>query len=305
MMKWLSILLSAGIIVLGLGCAHAQTPAKAPPALPATQAPVISPQPIVVHPPASAPNPVLPLDSFIGFDAEQKEVTVTNGTPEAHFTFSLTNISTGEVTINNVRPSCGCTVAKLPAQPWKLQPKDSGSFSATMQLAGTPPGGTKIKTLTVESDKGTRALYIKATVLAAPPGMSEADRVNNQKMAMADRQAIFKGDCVKCHVEPAKDSAGNDKQGKELFAAVCGVCHQAEHRASFVPDLNHLPEPTNAEFWKNWVMHGKPGTLMPGFAKSEGGILTDQQVESLVKYLTDTIPSKPVAGAIPMVRPPQ
>src|SRR5262249_19885208 len=105
-----------------------------------------------------------------------------------------------------------------------------------------------------------------------------------------------KGDCVKCHVDTAKDAAGNQKTGKDLYAAVCGVCHEAQHQASFVPNLHHLPEPKkDLEFWKNWITHGKPGTLMPAFAKSEGGILPDAQIDSLVIYLTATIPANPAA----------
>src|SRR5947207_2697707 len=286
-MKRISLLFgftaAAGILV----CSDVN--AQSPPAAQGTpQAPVAQPAPA---------QPVI--DDFLAFDANQKDVSVTNGTSEAHFTFSLTNISSGDVVINFVQTSCGCTVAKLPSTPWKLASKESGEISATMQLAGTPPGGSKIKTLTVNSDKGNKSLYVKATVLAPPPSADEMMRTNNVKMAMADRQAVFKGDCAKCHVDTTRDSAGHDKTGKELFVAACGVCHQAVHQASFVPKLDRLPEPTSAEFWKNWISHGKPGSLMPAFAKSEGGIFSDEQIDSLVKYLTETIPAHPVAVTIP------
>lgn len=250
-----------------------------------------------VNPLAAAPQPAL--ENFLSFDADQKAVTVTNGTMQAHFSFNLTNISSGDVIINFVQTSCGCTVAKLPSTPWKLAPHEGGEISATMQLLGTPPGGTKIKTLTVNSDKGTKALYVKATILPEAANMTGMDRTNAQKIAMADRQAVFKGDCARCHVAPAKDAAGHEKIGYPLYAAVCGVCHEAEHRASFVPDLHRIPEPTNPEFWKNWIMHGKPGTLMPAFAQAEGGILSDEQINSLVLYLTATIPSHPTTVPAP------
>ncbi len=243
-------------------------------------------------PPPNAPAQT-PVESFLSFDAEQKEVTVPVGTPQANFVFNLTNISSGDVIINFVHTSCGCTVAKLPSTPWKLAPKESGQISATMNLAGTPPGGSKVKTLTISSDKGNKAVYVKATIEQPSQAMTAEDRANNQKLAMADRQAIFKNDCVKCHVNNDKDAAGNDKMGKDLFAAACGICHETEHQASFVPNLHHLKDPTSPEFWKNWILHGKPGTLMPGFAKSDGGNLTDTQVESLVAYLSATIPAKP------------
>ena len=124
--------------------------------------------------------------------------------------------------------------------------------------------------------------------------MTEMDRTNAQKIALADRQAVFKGDCFRCHGATARDAGGNDKMGQSLYAAVCGVCHDAEHQASFVPNLHRLPEPTNVDFWKTWISFGKPGTLMPAFAKAEGGILTDEQIYSLAQYLAATIPSHPV-----------
>lgn len=277
----------------GLGCVDVMAQAlpnrqPAPPMPPPATQPV--PMSRVAVPPAQPP-----LESYIAFDAVQKEVTVTNGTSDAHFTFNLTNISSGDVTINYVQPSCSCTVAKLPSQPWKIAPKEGGQISATMGLSGVPPGGSKTKTLYVSSDKGNKTLLLKATVVAPPSAMTEEGRAMNQKMAMADRQTVFKGDCVRCHVDPAQDAAGNQKTGKDLYAAVCGVCHEAEHQASFVPNLRHLPQPTNREFWKNWITYGKPGTLMPAFAKSEGGILSDAQIDSLVAYLTATIPPKPTA----------
>lgn len=287
-MKQIGLLVAAMGIIGSALCAYGQ-------ALPAAQGqPVVSP-PVRIQPPQALPK--LPVENFLAFDAQQKEVSVTNGTAEAQFAFNLTNISSGEVIINWVQTSCGCTVAKLPSTPWKLAPKESGQISATMKLAGTPVGASKIKTLTVNTDKGNKALYVKATILPDAPGpMTQADRANNQKIAMANRQAVFTdASCIQCHAATAKDTAGRERMGKDLYAAVCGVCHEAEHQASFVPNLAHLREPTNPEFWKNWIMHGKPGTLMPAFAKSEGGVLSDAQVDSLVAYLSASIPPNATA----------
>jgi mono/diheme cytochrome c family protein len=256
--------------------------------------------------PAQIPRPAGPvtvtplgqLDNFLKFDAEDKMATVTNGTEQAHFSFSVTNISSEEVIINYIVGSCHCTVAQLPSQPWKLEPKQVGQFSATMDLAGSPPGSSKFKTLTVSSDKGVKVLNVTSRIL--PDMSSPADRTNNVKMATADRQAVFKNaDCVECHVDTAKDSAGHDKMGQELYAAVCGICHEAAHRATFVPDLHHLAEPTSAAFWRTWITSGKPGTLMPAFAKSEGGILSNEQIDSLVDYLSTSIPAHSVKLAPP------
>ncbi len=81
------------------------------------------------------------------------------------------------------------------------------------------------------------------------------------------------------------------KYSKDLFDSVCGVCHEAEHRASMVPDLHNLKVPTNPDFWRTWITFGKPGTLMPAFAASQGGPLSDVQISSLAAYLNSTIPS--------------
>ena len=47
------------------------------------------------------------------FEKDEKEVNVPNGTAEAHFSFNLTNISSGEVTINSVTTSCGGTLTPV------------------------------------------------------------------------------------------------------------------------------------------------------------------------------------------------
>jgi mono/diheme cytochrome c family protein len=276
-----------------MACALVRNGAQAQ-SLPAAKGAVTPAQPVAIQPPQPAPAPQPPLENFISFDAGTKEVTVTNGTTEAQFTFNITNISSDKVMVNFVQTSCGCTVAKLPSTPWVIAPNTGGEISATMQLAGTPPGQSKIKTLTVSTDKGAKTLYVRATVLPPPPDMSDEARKNNLKTAMADRQAVFKGDCASCHVEKAKD-----KTGQELFAAACGICHEGDHRATFVPNLRRLPEQTSPEFWKNWVAHGKPGTLMPAFAQSEGGPLTDEQITSLVAYLNTAIPPHPNIATIP------
>jgi mono/diheme cytochrome c family protein len=77
-----------------------------------------------------------------------------------------------------------------------------------------------------------------------------------------------------------------------LYNAVCAVCHEGEHRATMVPDLHMLKVPTNDQFWRIWIAHGKPGSLMPAFSNSDGGPLNDLQIASLAAYLNAAIPSR-------------
>ena len=257
-------------------------------------APLPTAPPVVVPPVPHMPAEPLSLDSAIKWDAERKEQTVPSGTPTANFTFNLTNVSDQVVIIESVRTSCGCTVASLPEQPWKIVPGTNGQISASMNLAGKT--GTTVKTLTVTASGNlTKVLYVQATILppAAPAAaMTPMDREANQKLAIADRQAVFKGECANCHVVPAKGLFS-----QALYDKACGICHEAANRATMVANLHAIPQETNAEFWRNWIAHGKPGTLMPAFSLADGGILSDEQITSLVNYLVVAIPSKP--GAVP------
>ena len=254
----------------------------------------------VPHMPEASPGrpPVgaaLPIDAVLAWDSINKGVTVTNGTPEAHFTFYLTNISADTVVITSVGTSCGCTAARLPEQPWHLAAGTNGEINVTMNLAGK--AGTVPKTVTVNTEKnGSKTLFVRTTITPTPVsalgGMTAVDRQNNQKLALADRQAVFRGDCAKCHVEPTKG-----KMGVELFAAACGICHEGAERASMVPNLHALPKEKNSEYWRTWITYGRPGSLMPAFSKEQGGILDDAQIASLVAYLMVSIPSAPVPVA--------
>ena len=103
---------------------------------------------------------------------------------------------------------------------------------------------------------------------------------------------MFKGDCASCH---AKNLQG--RYGQQLFAAACAVCHEASPRATMVPDLHNLKDPTSEEFWRTWITSGKAGTLMPAFGNTQGGPLTDFQISSLAAYLNQSIPPHPQPAA--------
>lgn len=224
-------------------------------------------------------------ESTLAWDSATKETNAAADDQSARFVFYFTNVSPGSVTILNVHPSCGCTTAQLPPLPWTIPPGTNDQIGVTVNLAGK--AGTFYKTVNVSTDKGSRDLLVKITIL--PPvivNMTDADRARGVAAAKADRQAVFKNDCATCHAIP-----GNGKYGKALYDAVCAVCHEAEHRATMVPDLHALKTPTNDQFWQTWIAHGKPGSLMPAFSTTDGGPLNDMQIASLAAYLDSAIPS--------------
>ena len=238
----------------------------------------------VYVPDISHANEPLP-DGVIAWDDLMKVTDATNEQDFARFTFSFTNATTSNVTILDVHPSCGCTTAELPPVPWTLPPGESGQIKLNVNLAGK--SGTLFKTVNVSTDKGNKTLTLRINIL--PPvvvKMSEEDRARGVAMAKVDRQAVFKGDCASCHIKKIEG-----KYGQPLFAAICAVCHEAENRATMVPDLHNLTVPTNEEFWRTWITDGKAGSLMPAFATSQGGPLNDMQIASIAAYLNAVYPS--------------
>lgn len=211
----------------------------------------------------------------LAWDATLKEIAVPLGATNVTVGFHVTNISTAPIVINNVTATCGCSLVQVPAKPWTLAAGDSGEIKMVTDLRGKR--GVLIKSVIVYSSVGIRVATAKVNI---PEPARVDSRSLNLQAAQADRQAVFKGDCAKCHAEPAKG-----KQGKELFAAACAICHEASPRASMVPDLKALRKPTQADYWRQWITHGKVGTLMPGFSDKHGGPLTEGQVESLVEFL--------------------
>jgi mono/diheme cytochrome c family protein len=236
-------------------------------------------------------NDALP-DGVLAWNSLSQSASVPANSTQAHFLFSFTNVTSGNVSISTVHPSCGCTTADLPPLPWTIPAGGGGQIPVTVNLSAALAGseGTLLKAVTVITDKGSKQLLLRINIL--PPVIAtqtDAERTNSMAIAKADRQAIFKADCANCHATP-----GEGKYGKALYEAVCAVCHDAEHRAAIVPDLHTLTVPTNLEFWRTWAAHGKPGSLMPAFSTVEGGPLNDMQIATLATYLNFAIPSRAV-----------
>ena len=51
---------------------------------------------------------------------------------------------------------------------------------------------------------------------------------------------------------------------------------------------------TPAGDWRaKWISEGKEGTLMPAFSAKHGGPLSDEQLASLLDYVTTQLPAEP------------
>ncbi len=223
----------------------------------------------------------------LAWDGLVKEVSLKPGEASALFHFAFTNTSPQEVVVTAVRTSCGCTVAKVPRMPWPIAAGTNATFDVTVDVRGK--SGTVTKTVTVDTSAGYRYLTVRVSIPMVGGGsMASSDRARNLQVALADRQSVLKGDCAVCHVTP-----GVGKKGRDLYVAVCGVCHEAEHRASMVPLLRALNKPMQADDWRRVITQGKPDSLMPAFAADHGGPLTAEQIDSLVAYLTGPFKTRP------------
>jgi cytochrome c553 len=225
-------------------------------------------------------------DGVLAWNAEQQTVDATNGQDFARFVFTFTNVSNQKFAILNVHPSCGCTTAEMPPTPWLLEPGTNGTIKLKVDLANK--NGSLFKTVMVTTEKGAKNLMLRINIAPPPPprALTAEERAHGVAMSTVDRQAVFKNDCASCHLP----SNLNSKFGKNIFDALCVICHEANPRATMVPDLKNLPGTTSEEFWRTWITGGKPGTLMPAFANSQGGPLSDMQVASLAAYLNAVIP---------------
>lgn len=295
-MSRLSLLVGMGLAVAGVSYLSAQIAPLEPPVPVPPKARTILPPRVVTPSTAIVPDP-----NALKFDAESKDFNARPGDASASFTFSVTNVSRSDVSINSLRTSCGCTVAQLPPlpnKPFVLAAGSNVAINVTMDLRGKM--GAVTKSISVETSAGFKSLLVRANI--PQPGLTPTagaaqipavaggmgERAKNIQAALADRQAVFKGDCAKCHVEK-----GVGKMGKELYVADCAVCHDSEHRAAMVTDLKVPRSARDLSFWQKWIMEGKPGTMMPAFAAIHGGPLTQEQIDSLTVYLYENYPKNP------------
>jgi mono/diheme cytochrome c family protein len=241
-----------------------------------------------VHQPALAAALFLACLSVLGaegpnsegllWDSPSRAFEAKRGETNAFFRFHFANVSSEEVVVRGVRTSCSCTVASLPeALPWRVAPGQGGQIGVDVDLRERFEPFHQI--ITIDTSAGTNQLTLAIQTAEL------TQREKNRRVAFADRQAVFKGDCASCHFQPAVG-----KPLPEQFQVLCGTCHDAKERAAMVPDLAKRTKPRDKAYWDQWLRRGKPGTFMPAFGKPWGGPLHEDQLAALEVYLMARFP---------------
>jgi cytochrome c oxidase cbb3-type subunit III len=109
--------------------------------------------------------------------------------------------------------------------------------------------------------------------------------------ALVALAAILASGCGTPHGQPSKDSevlAPNEVlEFGTLYAENCAGCHGAEGRGGAAIALNnpvYLAIADDAAIRKV-ILKGVPGTAMPSFGQSAGGMLTDAQIDVITKEI--------------------
>ncbi|MCS7154341.1 MAG: DUF1573 domain-containing protein [Bacteroidota bacterium] len=202
------------------------------------------------------------------------------------YVFRFRNEGRGLLRIRDLRSSCGCTAVVL--NKTEFAPGEVGHLEVRLDTEGKLGFIQKtVSVFTNDPERYLSTLVVEAEIIEHPPVGGSAQPM--RPMGAGMHGSIFEGTCRTCHADPAEG-----RLGRELYAAVCQMCHGP---AGFDDGKPHpgpklvvelLRQRTDAQL-RAMIARGTPDErkrlMMPGFARSEGGPLSELQIRSLVAYL--------------------
>lgn len=182
--------------------------------------------------------------------------------------FIFKNEGDSDLVINQVKSSCGCTAAAASTGPFR--PGQSGTIEVTYDSRAKIGAVEKQVSIFTNQSPSPEVISIKGIVtMEGHPPIKPGD-------------VLFNDVCAACHAAPAKG-----RKGAELYKAVCEMCHDMpqnkEHRV-VAPNRRQLAQIPKNDL-KRFISEGMNSTSMPGYVEAAGGPLTNEQIDSLVKYI--------------------
>lgn len=166
--------------------------------------------------------------------------------------------------IVDVQTSCGCSVAEPEER--LIMP---GGFTRIHVSIDTFAKQDAVKKWVLLTDAKGRTSKAWLTLIVRPdPHLSSSSR------------SIFDGKCAACHYTPAFGKV----KGTDIYAAVCAMCHGAKGEGDSAPAVSHIHD---RGILTTLIGNGTGSQHMPGFAKSVGGPLNEQQIKALSRWLSE------------------
>jgi mono/diheme cytochrome c family protein len=99
---------------------------------------------------------------------------------------------------------------------------------------------------------------------------------------MMHLDGLFQGDCATCHV-----NKGKGELGAQLYEADCAICHGTKADDKPGPELaNESMLKHSPKQWQNIIENGIPNSAMPAFHIKNKGPLGDEEIASLIEYMS-------------------
>lgn len=94
--------------------------------------------------------------------------------------------------------------------------------------------------------------------------------------------------------------SGDPSQGRVLFVENCAMCHGEQGQGRVGANLNKAFASINPQqFVRATVSNGISGTAMPAWAQSNGGPLSEAQIDDISAYIISLQAAQPAATATP------
>ena len=190
------------------------------------------------------------------FEIQRFDAGVLEGETEVEVSLPLRNITGEPIEIRSLQPSCGCTDASLDR--YTVSPGEYVTLRFLINTMGKL--GKIVKSIDIYTSRRREPYTLTLTAF-----------IQHVEGKRVDPSVIFRGECRNCHVGENVE----EKKGEVLFNALCYLCHKD---GKAFPDLGRSS-------LRDVISKGVKGTSMPGFLDSQGGPLTEKQIESLVEFL--------------------